>query len=241
MKNILTLIILLFICISVYPQKYMIIHKQGSAKDTIAVSVIDSVTFKTIVYCGIDSVTYAGKTYHTVKIGNNCWLKENLNVGTMISTFDTTKNNGIIEKYCYNGAMQSCETLGGLYSWNEAMQYSTTPGTRGICPAGWHLPTYADFQSLITAVDSSSNALKAVGQGAAPGAGTNTSGFTGLLAGDKAGFSYSAYGYNGYFLNSTELDSQQMKSLMISKFDNYIFFSLQSKDYAVSVRCVLDK
>jgi hypothetical protein len=33
---------------------------------------------------GIATVDYGGQIYHTVQIGSQCWLKENLNVGTMI-------------------------------------------------------------------------------------------------------------------------------------------------------------
>jgi hypothetical protein len=46
---------------------------------------------------GIDSINYSGQTYHTLQIGSQCWLKENLNVGTMINGIDTAKNNGVIE------------------------------------------------------------------------------------------------------------------------------------------------
>ena len=34
---------------------------------------------------GTLTVTYAGKTYNTVQIGSQCWLKENLDVGTILS------------------------------------------------------------------------------------------------------------------------------------------------------------
>ena len=50
---------------------------------------------------GTPTVTYYGKTYNTVQIGNQCWLKENLDVGTMINTNSSSNkqtNNGIIEK-----------------------------------------------------------------------------------------------------------------------------------------------
>ncbi len=54
-------------------------------------------------YCpGTPTVLYEGKTYHTVQIGNQCWLKENLDVGVMINrnSADSMQNNGILEKYC---------------------------------------------------------------------------------------------------------------------------------------------
>ena len=131
--------------------------------------------------CG--NVTYDGKIYHTVVIGEQCWLRENLDVGTMITGGTNQTNNGLIEKYCYNDNPTNCDTYGGLYQWNEAMQYVITTGTQGICPNGWHIPSFADFATLKAAVGDDGNKLKAVGQGSGGGAGTNTSGFSALLAG----------------------------------------------------------
>ena|ERR1035437_3908771 len=58
------------------------------------------------------TVTYAGKTYHKVTIGSHVWLKENLNVGTMINGSQDASNNGTIEKYCYNDDTANCTTYG---------------------------------------------------------------------------------------------------------------------------------
>jgi uncharacterized protein (TIGR02145 family) len=33
-----------------------------------------------------------------------------------------------------------CDIYGGLYQWDEMMQYVTAEKTKGICPTGWHLP-----------------------------------------------------------------------------------------------------
>ena len=35
---------------------------------------------------GIPTVVYVGKTYNTVAVGDQCWLKENLDVGVMIDS-----------------------------------------------------------------------------------------------------------------------------------------------------------
>jgi uncharacterized protein (TIGR02145 family) len=59
-----------------------------------------------------------------------------------------------IEKYCYQNATSNCTTYGGLYQWDEAMQYSITEGARGICPSGWHIPTDAEWKTLEGTVDS---------------------------------------------------------------------------------------
>lgn len=58
------------------------------------------------------------------------------------------RNNGVIEKYCYDNKSANCNKFGGLYQWNEAMQYVTTEGTRGICPEGWHIPTLSEMKEL---------------------------------------------------------------------------------------------
>jgi uncharacterized protein (TIGR02145 family) len=128
------------------------------------------------------SIDYAGKLYHTIQIGNQCWLQENLDVGVMIQSGDTAKDNGIIEKYCYDNNLVNCEIYGGLYKWNEAMEYSDYK-KKGICPAGWHIPTHKDFGTLASAVEGDANTLKAIGQGSGDGAGTNMSGFSALLSG----------------------------------------------------------
>ena len=68
------------------------------------------------------------------------------------------------------------------------MQYVTTEGAQGICPTGWHIPTYDEFETLKDAVGGSGNALKAIGQVTGSGVGTNTSGFSALLAGARYGY-----------------------------------------------------
>ena len=89
-----------------------------------------------------------GKRYRWVKIGKQVWMAENLNIGTMINVYRTQTNNGTIEKYCYGDNTSNCDTYGGLYQWDEAMQYVTTAGTQGICPSGWHIPTDAEWMTL---------------------------------------------------------------------------------------------
>jgi len=47
-----------------------------------------------------------------------------------------------------------CSLFGGLYFWNETMQYANQTGGQGICPYGWHIPDDLDWQILEGAVDS---------------------------------------------------------------------------------------
>ncbi len=87
--------------------------------------------------CGQDNVLYQNKTYHTVQINNQCWLRENLDVGTMVSGVSSEPpchnitagywscqvNPDIIEKYCYQDDANNCNTYGGLYEWTEMMGF----------------------------------------------------------------------------------------------------------------------
>jgi len=94
------------------------------------------------------------QVYATVQIGAQCWMAENLNVGTMINGSQDQTNNGIIEKYCYDDNASNCDTYGGLYQWDEMMQYTTQEGTQGICPDGWYIPTDAEWTTMTTYVSS---------------------------------------------------------------------------------------
>ncbi len=111
--------------------------------------------FATNIPCiGTPDVSYEGQVYSTIQIANQCWLKENLNVGTMIDGLVNMEENGVIEKYCYNDEPDSCAKYGGLYQWNEMMQYFLQEGARGICPPGWHLPSDKEWKLLEGVVDS---------------------------------------------------------------------------------------
>jgi uncharacterized protein (TIGR02145 family) len=102
---------------------------------------------------GMATIEYGGQTYNTVKIGDQCWMRENLNIGAMIQSSDTLKNNDTIEKYCYNNQAANCEIYGGMYNWNELMNYNDSV-TQGICPDGWHIPNDADWNILEGTLDS---------------------------------------------------------------------------------------
>jgi uncharacterized protein (TIGR02145 family) len=193
-------------------------------------------SFKTI--C-IPSVTYQGKLYNTVEIGSQCWLKENLDVGIIIQN-QNANNNGIIEKYCYNNDANNCNIYGGLYQWEEAMQYVTTEKTQGICPTGWHIPTKAEFETLAAAVNNNGNALKAIGQGTGSGAGTNTSGFSALLAGIP---NYpGTLGTNTTIWSSTDDNNNVVYAirLALNDLDGNIYLSYYQKAHGNSVRCLKD-
>ena len=89
----------------------------------------------------------SGKTSY-VLTSSQTWATSSLNIGTMIAGTATPSNNGTIEKYCYGDSEANCQAYGALYTWDEAMQYSTTAGAQGICPSGSHMPTDDEWKTL---------------------------------------------------------------------------------------------
>jgi uncharacterized protein (TIGR02145 family) len=208
---------------------------------------------------GMPTVDYQGITYHTVQVFNQCWMKENLNAGTMIADTTDPSDNGIIEKYCYGNIEDSCGSLGAFYQWNEMMAYTTTPGAQGICPAGWHIPSDNDWKILEGVSDSlygvgdttwDAAGVRGVTVGfilkspwfwANDGNGSDIYGFTVLPSGYRDSWGY-IYGYEhaSTFWCSNEDDAEDSwtrglgcHGREISRFD-------MPKESGYSVRCLRD-
>ena len=99
--------------------------------------------------CGDDFVDERdGEVYETVQIDDQCWFAENLNSGEKLTGFDAPSDNDVIEKYCYEDEDSNCDVYGGLYTWEEAMQYEGDEPNQGACPEGWVIPTDNDFHQL---------------------------------------------------------------------------------------------
>lgn len=243
MKKLFILLAVL-LSINLYSQTWMQIQKVSGGKDSVKLSDISKIYFTsstTSFNCGTSTVEYSGKTYNTVLIGSQCWLKENLDIGTMIQGNADPSNNGTLEKYCYDNNAANCTTCGGLYQWNEVMAYDTTSGSKGICPTSWHIPTESEFATLKATVSEDGNALKAIGQGAGAGAGTNTSGFSALLGGFVYWGNFGAINAYGVFWSSTQTSNESSGIYMILyDFGNLINISGDGKLYGKSVRCLKD-
>ena len=196
--------------------------------------------------CG-EPIEYAGKSYNTVQIGEQCWLRENLDVGTMIESNSggfLQTDNGVIEKYCYDNDPANCETYGGLYEWPEAMQYTTEEGAQGICPDGWHIPTRAEFEELEDYVDDKAAALidESETLNFTPTVTQNETGFSALFAGRRhyGNGSFDYLGSNTIFWSSTESDSYYAHYMYLDDDRSYVGLYDYNKDYGFSVRCVQD-
>ena len=193
-----------------YTQYYV----RAYATNSVGTAYGNEISFTTLqpFQCG-ETINYSGQTYNTVEIGTQCWLKENLNVGTMIPGSQSQTGAPPIEKYCYNDDPANCNIYGGLYQWDEMMLGSTLPGVQGICPDGWHIPTDAEWTILTTFLGGLSVAggkMKEEGyvHWSFPNTGaTNISGFTALPGGYNVSGSFVYLTTMGYFWSSTEHSS----------------------------------
>jgi len=194
-------------------------------------------------------------------------MAENLNVGTRINSGlwePVQTNNSTIEKYCYDNTESNCDIYGGLYQWNEMIQYApfddeTIGTTQGICPNGWHLPSDAEWKELEmylgmnrTEADTTGwlgtdegGKLKEAGTTHWPppntGA-TNESGFSALPGGLRfnAGGVFINLGSNGYFWSATEYDNSTTWSRSLSDYDAHVYRENRDKEFGQSVRCLKD-
>lgn len=94
--------------------------------------------------------TIDGYTYRTVKIGGQEWFAENLRT-TVYANGDQIPYGGTNESWVYQemGMRCSCDhddamnaKFGQLYNWYAV------DDARGLCPAGWHVPSDEDWQDL---------------------------------------------------------------------------------------------
>ena len=208
---------------------------------------------------GAATITYGGQLYNTVQIGNQCWLRENLNIGTMINGSTNQSSNATIEKYCYNNTASYCDTYGGLYQWSEMMQYTTTEGAQGICPDGWHIPTDVEWCLLQQYLDESATdcdppvdwpvGIDAAGHIKMMGstywtfpnmAATNSSGFTAMPGGKVSSNTFDAFNLRGYFWTSTEFNATNARGRLLYNHLAYISRFIGLKTHGYSVRCVKD-
>ncbi|MCD4728276.1 MAG: hypothetical protein K8R46_11470 [Pirellulales bacterium] len=212
--------------------------------------------------CG--TIQYGGRSYSTVIIGNKCWMAENLDIGTKIDGTNDQTDNGIIEKYCYDNWQSNCSFYGGLYQWDEMMQYDTLPGTQGICPPGWHIPTDDEWKILEGTVDSyygvgdpewdgiGARGLDASGNLKEAGTvhwfssnsnATNSSGFTALPGGNRHYLSIGSFyglGESGYYWSSTQGSSSHPVNRRLKSYTVTVERDNGYKNSGYSVRCCKD-
>jgi uncharacterized protein (TIGR02145 family) len=178
---------------------------------------------------GVTTVTTSsGRVHNTININGQCWLQTNLiEVPSLYKNYTTTSwSNSSIpgdQGYWgyYNtvtedgtagfGATEPGTNEGMLYQWCGAMNGAISERSRGICPAGWHIPSDCEWMYLehgmgmsiaeqnvmdIRANNNDNQGMpgyKLIAQDQESQA-TNASGFSGLFAGGRYGmFLYRLY------------------------------------------------
>jgi len=189
---------------------------------------------------------YDGNVYNTVKIGGQIWMAENLkttkyNNGTDIPlvTDNTAWANLTTPAYCwYNNNSSYKDTYGALYNWY-------TVNTGNLCPSGWHVPSDAEWTTLIDYLGGEPGGkLKETDttHWHSPNIGaTNESGFTALPGGvrDVSGM-FGNIGYYGYWWSATEDGTDLAWYRDMTYNGSYVARYNTHKKLGFSVRCVRD-
>ncbi|MCK9616324.1 MAG: PKD domain-containing protein [Lentimicrobiaceae bacterium] len=178
-----------------------------------------------------------GKSYTTVVIGQQCWMAENIDIGEMIISSTSASNqadNEIIEKYCYGNSQVNCNLYGGLYQWNEMMNYTEEEGSQGICPVGWHVPTESEWSALVEYLGGNLYAAIFLKDG-------GSAGFNALLGGERlTDGSFANKGTYVYFWSSTSKETGYAFQIHMLNTFNAVFYTYDEKVLGKSVRCLMD-
>jgi uncharacterized protein (TIGR02145 family) len=203
----------------------------------------NQVTFTSLGVTDID-----GNTYHYITIGTQVWMVENLKTtkfrnGEAIPTVSSGTDWIALTTaaYCdYDDLAANGNTYGHLYNW-----YAVND-SRNIAPAGWHVPTDAEWQILVNylgGISIGGGKMKETGTShwTSPNTGANnSSGFTGLPGGSRLtdGNYYSIGDSGDWWSNSTVGIDAAYRSLY---YNNANVNSLStSKKTGFSVRCIKD-
>jgi uncharacterized protein (TIGR02145 family) len=169
-----------------------------------------------------------GKRYRLVVIGKQTWMAENLNYNANSSK-------------CFDNKSANCKKYGRLYDWETA---------KTVCPEGWHLPSDAEWQTLIDYAggnEIAGNKLKAKSEWGIiiispsetkPGDGTDEFGFS-ALPGDygKLDGSFGNDGFYGYWWGNSS-NGAYGNTMNYNK--ENVVWGYYDKLNLFSVRCVRD-
>ncbi len=206
-------------------------------------------------FCNEDKATNPDETYETVAIGNQVWMKMNLDVDHYRNgdPIPEVKSNEEWEKlttgaWCYyNNYSVNGKTYGKLYNW-----YAVND-PRGLAPAGWHIPNDQEWTTLTNSLGGENVAggkLKSTGTiEGSDGlwhsinfSATNESGFSALPGGwrsySNGTFDNIGY-YGGWWTSSAEDPSLVWFRGLKHNYASVLRYSY-FKNYGFSVRCIKD-
>lgn len=168
-----------------------------------------------------------GNVYHTVVIGTQTWMVENLkttryrNGDSIGTTYPATLNikSESNQKYqwAYNGNESNVAIYGRLYTW-----YAAT-NSRGLCPNGWHVPTREEWLTLTSFLGGQKAAYEKLKEAGtlhwnSPNSdASNETGFTVLPGGGRFRDSFQDLGICTHFWTSSEFDSENAFRILFTK------------------------
>jgi uncharacterized protein (TIGR02145 family) len=193
-----------------------------------------------------------GNSYRSVKIGTQIWMAENLKTtkyrngdligSTTPATLDIESEVNPKYQWAYEGNESNAAIYGILYTWYAIMD------NRGVCPAGWHIPTIAETATLSAFLggwEVAGGKMKETGtiHWQIPNAGaTSESGFDALPGGNRSMYGYfMSLGVLGYFWSSDEAYQDDAWNRYMSNLGGMLGGNNYSyKKDGLSVRCIKD-
>jgi uncharacterized protein (TIGR02145 family) len=174
------------------------------------------------------------RQYRTVQIGTQCWMAANLDYGIQVQGNGHQRDNCTIEKYCYNDSPGNCTTMGGLYQWDELMQYGDLASTQGLCPPGWHVPSETEWNTLF-------NNFLGYGFAGSPLKSTGYSGFDAHLDGVRFGnVSWNFLNFATIIWSSTSHGPNKAWSHGMNDQTPSVSFYPSARNNAFPARCIKD-
>jgi uncharacterized protein (TIGR02145 family) len=161
-------------------------------------------------------------------------MSSNLDYGTLMSGTLTQRDNCTPEKFCYSDNPGNCTSMGGLYQWDELMQYNNTAGSQGLCPPEWHIPTENEWNTLF-------NFYISNGFAGSPLKYNGYSGFNAYLDGARFGnVSWNFLNFATFFWSSTPRGPYNAWAHGMNDSNPSVSFYPNSRLNAFSVRCIKD-
>ena len=193
-----------------------------------------------------------GNTYKTIYIGTQQWMAENLktatyNNGTIIPNIvDANQWVNLTSGAWsfYNNDATNNTKHGKLYNWHTVS--STTNGNINICPFGWHVPSYDEWNILNDYLGGNSLAggkMKEVGtiNWNTPNIdASNSSLFTALPGGFRSGGNFSSLGEFGIWWTSSDLFDNKLNAqgFQLTNNTSYLQWFNSPKSQGFSIRCI---
>jgi len=218
--------------------------------------------------CGNEgSVTYNDYSYAIKEFGNQCWFTENLRTNTYrngdLLPSSLNNDNWLYAEY---GAVATPNNnvnflcFGLLYNWYAV------DDNRGICPAGWHVPSdieWGDFELFIGMSpievdnwDERSNLAASIKSDTIPPAwdGSNATGFSAAPSGARAGWGeyvgtgfcdgQEVFSWTHFWTSTINSDPARPTIYPIERQlilnEDFIYRNISEKNYGFSVRCLKD-